>query len=136
MKHPAEDIESRRPVWEVMQMFWMDTDPADILSDIAKVCVESPYTIEELERIFWNEVRPAVSFNLLDWPAPEWQGFDIDWLTTRILDVNRFGKKLPIRWLPSYSKNWWRRLSKAISELKEEEASQQNAPADAKRPRR
>ena len=31
MRPPGEDIEDRAPVWDYMQNFWMDTDPAILL---------------------------------------------------------------------------------------------------------
>lgn len=71
MQSPAEDIESRKPIWDAMQMLWMDIDPADEIESTANVCAWSTYTIDELKAIFLNEVRPAVSFNLYLRPAPE-----------------------------------------------------------------
>lgn len=114
MKPPGEDIEDRALVWDCMQNFWMDTDPSVLLPEIGRVCAKSRYTIEELEAIFWNEVRPAVSFNLAMLPAPEWAGFGIDWLKQRILHKSRYGKPLPRKWLHPYACGWWRKLQAEI----------------------
>ena len=114
MNPPDLDIEDRTPVWDYMQTFWMDTDPSILLPEIARVCAESKYTLEELEAIFWNEVRPAVRFNMARMPAPEWAGFEIEWLRKRVLRKSRFGKPLPRRWLHRYASNWWRRLAGEI----------------------
>lgn len=114
MKKPSEDLEDRARVWNYMQNFWMDTDPAILLPEVARICAESKYSLEELEAIYWNEVRPAVSFNLLMLPAPEWAGFEIEWLKQRILCKSRYGKSLPIKWLSPYSAGWWRKLKTAI----------------------
>ncbi len=92
----------------------MDTDPTILLAEVARVCAESKYTIAELEAIYWNEVRPAVSFNLLMLPAPEWAGFEIEWLKARVLRKSRFGKRLPLKWLHPYATRWWRQLHTAI----------------------
>jgi hypothetical protein len=102
-----------------MQMFWMDTDPALVLQEAARTCATSPYSLLELKAIFWNEVRPAVAFNLWRLPAPEWCGFELGWLTDRILKKHRFGKPLPSPWVHRYSRKWWERLQAAV--LKERE---------------
>ena len=114
MRPPGEDIEDRAPVWDYMQNFWMDTDPSILLPEVTRVCAESKYTLEELEAIFWNEVRPAVSFNMAMLPAPEWAGFEIEWLKDRVLRKSRFGKPLPRKWLHPYSSSWWRKLHTGI----------------------
>lgn len=97
-----------------MQNFWMDTDPSFLLAGIAHICADSKYTLEELEAIYWNEVRPAVSFNMVMFPAPEWAGFEIEWLKERVLRKSRFGKPLPRKWLHPYSSRWWRELHAGI----------------------
>jgi hypothetical protein len=98
-----------------MQMFWMDTDPAFEITPAAKTCASSKYSIEELKLIFMNEVRPAVQFNLYAGPVPEWTGFELEWLTQRILKKHRFGKSLPLRLLNPYSYGWWYKLENAIT---------------------
>lgn len=114
MRPPHEDIQDRAPVWDHMQNFWMDTDPSIFLADVARACAESKYSLAELEAIFWNEVRPAVSFNMGALPAPEWVGFEIEWLKERVLRKSRFGKPLPRKWLHPYPESWWRKLSAGI----------------------
>ena len=115
MLAPNLDLESRRPVWDQLQMFFMDTDPSLSLDRAAAVCAESPYSESELEEIFFNEVLPACRFNMLMFPAPEWAGFDLDWLTTRILKKHRFGRSRPL-WGRLYAASWWRRLVPRIRE--------------------
>lgn len=97
-----------------MQMFWMDTDPSKEVKGAARVCASSKYSLAELEAIFWNEVRPAVSFNMWLLPAPEWAGFEIEWLKNRVLERHRFGTALPWKMLHPYSYIWWHRLRHAI----------------------
>lgn len=118
MEHPALDIDARSGIWDQMQMFWMDTDPDLVVDGVARVCAESKYSLAELEAIFWNEVRPAVSFNLGMGPAPEWAGFEPGWLRQRVLQKHRFGKALPWSFLHPYSRFWWRRLRAAIVEAR------------------
>lgn len=115
MEAPERDLDARKPIWDCMQMFWMDTDPEDFLSQAVDVCAASKYSLEELKDIFWNEVRPAVSFNMTPSAASEWQGFDIEWLAERVLETHRFGKRLPIAWLHRYASGWWAKLEAGIA---------------------
>jgi len=95
----------------------MDSDPNLDLERVAELCTNSKYSLSEMEEIYWNEVRPAVRFNLFSL-AGEWAGFDIDWLAQRIIDCHRFGKRLPRRYLHPHSSFWWRRLSSEIQRVK------------------
>src|SRR5580692_7565286 len=56
MLPPEQDLADRRPIWNVLQMFWMDTDPEEELEYAARVCAGSKYSVPEIEEIFWNEV--------------------------------------------------------------------------------
>jgi hypothetical protein len=118
MLAPDLDLEDRAPVWDSMQQFWMDTDPALLLPGVIDACADSKYSLAELEEIYWNEVRPAVSFNLWMLPAPEWVGFEIHWLTERILRRHRAGKRLPRKWLHPYAHAWWRKLCRGVLEAR------------------
>src|SRR5438093_9064114 len=96
LESPAQDIERRRPVWDAMQMLYMDTSLSHELSGIVEVCAASPYTEDQLREILLREVFPACRFNGLSWPAPEWSGFDLDWLTNRVLETHRHGRRIPL----------------------------------------
>ncbi|BBL35207.1 hypothetical protein Nstercoris_01469 [Nitrosomonas stercoris] len=63
---------------------------------------------------FWMDIDPAVTFNLLMLPAPEWAGFEIEWLKKQVLLKSRFGKTLPYKWLRPVSAYWWRKLRAGI----------------------
>jgi hypothetical protein len=89
MTSPESDLESRLAVWDELQMIFMRTDPALFLGSMADACARSPYTIEEIEEILFNEVLPACRFNLLSAEWPKSQGFDPEWLKTRILKKHR-----------------------------------------------
>ena len=80
MDAPEQDLKDRRPLWDEFQMFWMDIDPVIFLKSAAQVCARSKYSLSEVEQIFWNEIRPAVRFNLLS-PVGEWAGFEIEGLS-------------------------------------------------------
>jgi hypothetical protein len=116
MDDPSRDLDARSAIWDQMQMFWMDTDPGLLVDSIADTCASSKFSLDELEHIYWNEVRPAVSFNLAMLPAPEWCGFEKSWLVARVLKKHRFGRPLPWKFLHPYSRRWWLRLRSAICE--------------------
>lgn len=117
MLPPEEDEPDRRPIWDALQAFWMDNDPNLDLTSVAELCAKRKYSVSEIEEIYWNEVRPAVRFNLFS-VAGGWAGFQIDWLTQRILDTHRFGKTLPRAYFHPYSGFWWQRLSSEIVRAK------------------
>ena len=122
MLPPREDQADRRPVWDALQMFWMDTDPEIFLRSAADVCARSKYSLEEIEAIFWSEVRPAVKFNLWS-PAGEWTGFDLDWLTERILEKHHFGRRPALRVLDREAESWWEKLRAGIEQLRANQPS-------------
>jgi hypothetical protein len=113
MKHPKDDISARTPVWSALQMIFMDTDPAIFLEHMAQACSASPYSLEEIESILFNEVLPACRFNMFALPAPEWSGFETEWLVERVLRKHRFGRFRPLI-LRRYTRQWWRRLEPMI----------------------
>jgi hypothetical protein len=114
MEHPAQDIIDRTPVWDSMQDLFMDTDVSLSYDFIVRRCAESKYTIDELERILFNEVLPALRFNMFALPAPEWAGFNTEWLVKQIIAKHRFGKFRP--WiLRSYTQQHWDLIKPAIA---------------------
>lgn len=116
MEAPENDIKDRQPVWDEMQMLFMDIDIDDLLPEIAKVCAESKYRLEELESIFFDEVFPACRFNMWCMPAPEWEGFEINWLTEQILKKQRHGKRRLIV-NRKYATIYWEKLKNCMVEL-------------------
>ena len=106
MKHPENDIADRTPIWDCMQDLFMDTDVTLSYEFIIKRCAESKYGIDELEKILFNEVLPALRFNMFSMSAPEWAGFQTERVVKRILEKHRFGKSKP--WiLRSYTQQHW-----------------------------
>ena len=112
MLNPNHDVDDRAPVWESFQWIYQDTDPVIYYEEIVKTCAASKYSISELEEILFNEVLPALRFNLLD-IAGDWQGYATEWLTTRVLEKHRFGKRRPLLHR-KYTKSHWKRLKKLI----------------------
>lgn len=117
MEHPEKDIPDRTPIWDAMQDLFMDTDVTLSYEYIVDQCSKSKYGIDELENILFNEVLPALRFNMFDLPAPEWAGFQTEWLVKRILKKHRFGKsKLWV--LRRYTQKHWDVLKPKIETLK------------------
>ena len=75
----------------------MDTDETLSYNSISEICAKLKYSLDELEKILFNEVLPALRFNMFDLPAPEWMGFQTEWVVKRILKKHRFEKRKP--WL-------------------------------------
>lgn len=103
-----EEIESRTPLWMALSELFLDT----VLSDddrkrIAALLKQSPYTLNEIETILYEEVYPVCIPNLL-YVAGEWTGFDPEWLKKEILnrqrrkrqrDKNKFQRKRLNQWM-------------------------------------
>jgi hypothetical protein len=69
----AADWRRRQPVWTALSELWLDTALAAAdLERIARVALDSGYSLEELEDISLCEVAPVVSGNLRV-PAGVWQ---------------------------------------------------------------
>lgn len=85
MLMPArEDIENRRPVWLALSELFLDTEhDFASLGQIASVLGESPYSLNELDEILYDEVYPVCVSNLRP-VAGVWGGFDEDWLEAAI----------------------------------------------------
>jgi hypothetical protein len=89
MTHPEGDLANRRPVWEALSDLFLDTELTDdVREGLARRLAASPYTIEELRAILYDEVYPACKSNLLS-VAGVWTGFDLDWLENEILTHRR-----------------------------------------------
>ena len=84
MKPAAEDLASRRPVWEALSELFLDTDVSLARNSRAGILAASPYSLEELERILIDEIYPICKYNLFG-VAGAWSGFDQAWLEARIL---------------------------------------------------
>lgn len=113
MNTPEKDIKDRTPVWDLMQNIYMDTDVTLSYHAISETCATSKYTLDELEKILFNEVLPALKFNMFVMPAPEWAGFNTEWVVERILKKHRFGKRKP--WvLRRYTKGHWVKIRHLI----------------------
>ena len=118
MDHPEKDIVDRTPVWDSMQNIFMDTDVSLSYDLIAQRCAESKFSKQDLEEILFNEVLPAMKFNMLAFPAPEWAGFETEWVVKRVLRKHRYGKRKP--WMfYRYTKSHWQTILPKIQKVRE-----------------
>jgi len=117
VESPEQDVEDRLPIWDCIQHLYMDTDVSLSYNGIVRICSDSKYTLEELDQILYNEVLPAVRFNMAMLPAPEWCGFDTDWLKERVLEKHCFGRRRPW-YLRLYTQWHWRKLRPRIEEAR------------------
>ena len=119
MDHPEQDITDRTPIWDSMHGLLMDTDVTHSYDFIASRCAESKYSIEELEQILFNEVLPAFKFNTVASPAPDWAGYETDWVVKRVCQKHRYGKKKP--WLLHRDTvSYWQVIKPMIERIRSE----------------
>lgn len=99
-----EEIKARKPVWVALSDFYLDTELGESeLAYIAGVIKGSPYDIEQAKLIDFNELYPALKFNLFD-IAGAWAGFDRDWL---FLKVQTYLQNEPNKQLTDEDKKQW-----------------------------
>jgi hypothetical protein len=85
MTPPHQEVERRRPVWQALSAFFLDTDLDDEWHrHIAQVIVASGYSPAEIQTILWDEVYPVLQSNLCNLVG-EPAGFDLDWMQQQIL---------------------------------------------------
>jgi hypothetical protein len=48
---PEKDELDRRPVWDALQTFWMDSDANLDLTRVAELCANSKYSLADIEEI-------------------------------------------------------------------------------------
>jgi hypothetical protein len=116
MKKAADDLDSRRPVWEALSTLFLDTDTSLLRQYRAKRLAESPYSITEIETILRGEVFPICSRNVMS-IAGEWAGFDPSWLEEKILRRLRSRRRWSFgfgQWLFARSSEW--RRTRAVVE--------------------
>lgn len=86
MRFSPGELAIRRPLWIALSDLYLDTEPS--WNRVAEQCARSPFAIPALQRILFDEVHPVVHLNL--WSvAGVWDGFDEDWLVSRIVSRRR-----------------------------------------------
>lgn len=117
---PEDDLANRLPVWMACGDLYLDTEITDQgYHSIARACAASPYTSEELDRIMFSEVWPALALNLFS-VAGEWAGWDEEFVKIRILERSRRRWRLP--WmLKSLKRPFvadWDRVHRMVDEIR------------------
>src|SRR5262249_52863850 len=88
LRSPQEELVRRRPVWEALSEFFLDTELNESqLRHIATVLRASGYAESELEEILICEIAPVLYSNLCLWHtiAGVWDAFDVDKIEAAIL---------------------------------------------------
>lgn len=97
-------------------MLWMDT--SGFMSSIVDVSSNSKYSLKEIEVIYWNEVYPVVRWNMWCLPIPDWEGYNIDWLSEKIIKRQDFKKPLKKSRFKFYAYKRWQELEREIRKLR------------------
>ena len=112
MLPPAQDLDHRRPVWDVLSDLFLDTEHSDAMrGGMARILAESPYSRDQLRTILHDEVYPICKDNLLSMVG-NWSGFDLAWLEARIL-----ARRRPPRHWPDWMSPLWRAVRDDAEEL-------------------
>ena len=74
------ELERRKPVWSALSDFWLDNELDEQDENrIARVLLQSRYSMAEIEHMLWHEVAPVVFLNCYV-ATGAWGLFDDDWL--------------------------------------------------------
>jgi hypothetical protein len=117
---PAEFDSPREKVWVALSDLYLDTDIEPFVEPCAALLADSPFSREELARILFDEVHPALVLNLMS-VAGEWGGFETSWLCERIRGQqagSAWRRCLARRLLRRYPRTLWRRLDEIIVRLR------------------
>ncbi len=118
------DIATRTPIWIALSELYLDTELQDAdYKTIARIIVESAYTIDEVKKINKYEVFPVLYQNLLS-AAGVWNGFDKEWLVAEI--IKSINKRTQLKTLnmaaafttqKSQFKEAWKKIEKNLDSI-------------------
>ncbi|TPN82316.1 DUF7079 family protein [Aquimarina algicola] len=119
------NIKERKPIWIVLSEFYLDTELQEHdFRYIAKIIINSPYSLEKVKEINVFEVFPVLQSNLLS-VAGEWAGFNEEWLITEILSSLQNRNKLQElnikaqfkihKWM---QKDYWEKIEQIYDQIK------------------
>lgn len=116
---------AKQKVWIALGALYLDTEIDH--QAIARELLKSQFSIEEIEKILFDEVHPVLYPNLLS-VAGEWTGWNDAWLTESIQSeissrqkkdwrskLSRLSSWLPKRWVRSLLQEDWNQIKKIIS---------------------
>ncbi len=124
MKIQKEPVKytQRETVWLAFADLFLDTDVSIFYDYIARICAESPFSLQELKYILEREVAPVCAHNLMV-SAGVWDGFDEQWLIKSIsnkLKRNKVLKLLSKIFVNTFFKDiindYWQHLEPSIIE--------------------
>lgn len=121
MEKAEDDLNNRRLVWVAMSELFLDTELQERdLTRIVGVLAASPYSFDELNSIYHDEVFPVLSANLLS-VVGEWAGFDEDWLVERLSawkgrKSGKFAMAWRHFWFNGTIDQWWTILDRVAVE--------------------
>lgn len=124
MKFDIREIEDRKPLWNALSDFYLDTElTADDFKRIAKIFKSSKYNLSQIRAIDKYEVFPVLQPNLLN-IAGEWAGFPEKWFYETIVDrlkQRKFIHKIMLevshrmyRWM---TKDYWQKVTEAYNNV-------------------
>lgn len=118
----AFELERRKPIWNVVSEFYLDTELNDGDYDrIAKTLIQADSNIDRLKAIDRYEVFPVLKGNLLS-PTGIWSGFQEEWLHERCCNAYlkknkrsfRFKTKIYHKLLNWMTKDHWKEIERRI----------------------
>lgn len=81
-----DQLKLRKPLWQAFSDLWLDNELQDFeINYKVNLMKSSNYELNELEKIFYEEVAPAVYKNTFSMTG-EWSGFDSEWLKDAIFE--------------------------------------------------
>lgn len=116
---PPDVDAARITAWQALSDLFLDTELGDAeIAAIARELRTTGFSVDELERIYQEEVAPVCWRNLVAVPGGVWTGFQKDWLVDAI--QRHLSKPSPVHSLPLVRRlciKRWTALSRADWEL-------------------
>lgn len=111
-----QDIKKQRlPLWRAFSELFLDTELQEYTYKyIARTINESELSIEEAEKILWNEVYPVLEANLQS-IAGNWSGWPDDWLLDNLEVCSNPNIELSGRhWIIKEIHQSWHKISEYV----------------------
>ena len=105
----------RLTAWQALSQLFLDTDLDDLdIAAISRQLGSTGYRLEELDRIYEEEVAPVCWRNLCAVPGGTWTGFESEWLA-KTIDSRRGNEGIlyGIPWVKRRCIQRWTALSRA-----------------------
>jgi hypothetical protein len=104
---------NRLKLWRALSDLFLDTEIDETTyAYIARVVLETGYTVQEAQDILWGEVFPVLHLNLKS-VAGEWAGWPDDWLLER-LSVRKGPVKKPRGYIAKEIDRCWKQVANRL----------------------